>query len=206
MIQTNVIHESHRSGVRRLLFLGSSCIYPKMAPQPLKEEYLSRQGHLSRQIVPTRWRKSRGLKCAGRTTGNTGRNFWPRCRLTCTGRATTTTCRSCARDSWVDSEDACEAKVAGAAEVDIWGTGYPRREFLYSDAAADACIFLLNLPEGQFKELTQDEEAAPIVNIGCGDDITIGVEPRKARRGGCGVSGADWRSTLRSPNGTPRGN
>ena len=66
-----------------------------------------------------------------------------------------------------------DAKVAGAEKVVIWGTGHPRREFLYSDAAADACIFLLNLPENQFKELTQDRETAPIANIGCGDDIRI---------------------------------
>jgi GDP-L-fucose synthase len=95
-----------------------------------------------------------------------------------------------------------EANAAGAAEVVIWGTGSPRREFLCSDAAADACIFLLNLPEESFKELTQDDETAPIVNIGSGEDITIAELARLV----ADVVGFQGRLVFDTskPDGTPR--
>jgi GDP-L-fucose synthase len=66
-----------------------------------------------------------------------------------------------------------EAKITGAKEVAIWGTGTPKREFLHSDQAADACVFLLNLPDNQLDEILANEEVSPIVNIGCGEDLTI---------------------------------
>jgi GDP-L-fucose synthase len=200
MIQTNVIHESHRSGVRRLLFLGSSCIYPKMAPQPLKEEYLL-TGPLEPTNRPYALAKIAGIEMCWSYNRQYGTAFLAAMPTNLYGP----------RDHY-DLNHAHvipglirkmhEAKVADAAEVVIWGTGHPRREFLYSDVAADACIFLLNLPEETFKELTQDEEAAPIVNIGCGDDITI-EELAKLVAAVVGFQGRLAFDTSK-PDGTPR--
>jgi GDP-L-fucose synthase len=200
MIQTNVTHESYRSGVRRLLFLGSSCIYPKLAPQPLKEEYLL-TGPLEPTNRPYALAKIAGIEMCWSYNRQYGTGFLAAMPTNLYGTG----------DNY-DLNQAHvipglirkmhEAKLAGAAEVVIWGTGHPRREFLYSDAAADACIFLLNLPEETFKKLTQDEEAAPIVNIGCGDDITI-AELAKIVAGVVGFQGRLAFDTSK-PDGTPR--
>jgi GDP-L-fucose synthase len=171
MIQTNVIDASYRAGVRRLLFLGSSCIYPKLAPQPLKEEYLL-TGPLEPTNRPYALAKIAGIEMCWSYNRQYGTTFLAAMPTNLYGPG-----------DYYDLNNSHvipglirkmhEAKAAGAAEVVIWGTGKPRREFLYSDAAADACIFLLNLPDEKFKQLTQDAEMAPIVNIGYGDDITI---------------------------------
>ena len=96
-----------------------------------------------------------------------------------------------------------EAKTIQAPEVIIWGSGKPRREFLYVDDAADACVFLMNLPEDQFDELVHDEMKSPIMNIGCGQDITI----REAAELVAEVVGFEGRlvfDVLSKPDGTPR--
>ncbi len=171
MIQTNVIDASYRAGVRRMLFLGSSCIYPKLAAQPLKEEYLL-TGPLEPTNRPYALAKIAGIEMCWSYNRQYGTAFLAAMPTNLYGPG-----------DYYDLNNSHvipglirkmhEAKVGGAAEVVIWGTGNPRREFLYSDAAADACIFLMNLPEEKFNAMTQDEKAAPIVNIGCGDDITV---------------------------------
>jgi GDP-L-fucose synthase len=200
MIQTNVIHESYRSGVRRLLFLGSSCIYPKLAPQPLKEEYLL-TGPLEPTNRPYALAKIAGIEMCWSYNRQYGTDFLAAMPTNLYGPG-----------DYYDLNNSHvipglirkmhEATVSGAAEVVIWGTGKPRREFLYSDAAADACIFLMNLLGEKFKQLTQDDEVAPIVNIGCGDDITI-AELAKLVAEVVGFQGRLAFDTSK-PDGTPR--
>ncbi len=170
MIQTNVIHESYRSGVNRLLFLGSSCIYPRLAPQPLKEEYLL-TGPLESTNRPYALAKIAGIEMCWAYNRQYGTRFLAAMPTNLYGPGD----HYDLNDSHVIPgllRKMHEAKVSGAQDVVIWGTGTPKREFLYSDAAADACIFLLNLPNSQFTQLTENE-AGPMVNIGCGEDITI---------------------------------
>jgi len=171
MIQTNVIHESYRTGVNRLLFLGSSCIYPRLAPQPLKEEYLL-TGPLESTNRPYALAKIAGVEMCWSYNRQYGTRFLAAMPTNLYGL-----------DDHYDLNDSHvipgllrkmhEAKIAGAQDVVIWGTGTPKREFLYSDAAADACIFLLNLPDSQLRQITEDQDVYPMVNIGCGQDITI---------------------------------
>ena len=171
MIQTNVIHESYRSGVSRLLFLGSSCIYPKLAPQPLKEKYLL-TGPLEPTNRPYALAKIAGIEMCWSYNRQYGTRFLAAMPTNLYGPGD----HYDLNDSHVIPgliRKMHEAKIAGAQDVIMWGTGTPKREFLYSDAAADACIFLLNLPDSQLRQLTEDQDVSPMVNIGCGQDITI---------------------------------
>jgi GDP-L-fucose synthase len=171
MIQTNVIDAAYRSGVARLLFLGSSCIYPKLAPQPLKEEYLL-TGPLEPTNRPYALAKIAGIEMCWSYNRQYGTSFLSAMPTNLYGPGD----QYDLNNSHVIPgliRKMHEAKAAGAGEVDIWGTGNPRREFLYSDAAADACIFLLNLPEEKFRPLTESADVAPMVNVGCGEDVTI---------------------------------
>ena len=170
-IQNNAVHESYCAGVKRLLFLGSSCIYPKLAPQPLKEEYLL-TGPLESTNKPYAIAKIAGIEMCWSYNRQYGTRFLAAMPTNLFGPG----------DQY-DPQDSHvlpalvrkihEAKVTGAKEVAIWGTGTARREFLHSDEAADACVFLLNLPENQLDEILANEEISPIVNIGCGEDLTI---------------------------------
>jgi GDP-L-fucose synthase len=169
-IQTNVIDASYRGGVKRLLFLGSSCIYPKLAPQPLKEEYL-----LSGPLEPTNrayavakiagiemcWSYNRqyGTRYLAAMPTNLygpGDNFDPQGSHVLPALM----------------RKVVEAKLAGRHLLEVWGTGKPRREFLYSDDLAEACIHLLITPEGVYDRLLNGDEP-PLINIGAGEDITI---------------------------------
>src|ERR1035438_4099457 len=167
-IQTNVIDASYRTGVNRLLFLGSSCIYPKLAAQPLKEEYLL-TGPLEPTNRPYALAKIAGIEMCWSYNRQYGTRFLAAMPTNLYGPGD----HYDLNDSHVIPgllRKMHEAKVAGAHEVVIWGTGTPKREFLYSDAAADACIFLLNLPDSQLRQLTEDQDVSPMVNIGCGQD------------------------------------
>ena len=200
MIQTNLIHESYRSGVRRLLFLGSSCIYPKLAPQPLKEAYLL-TGPLEPTNRPYALAKIAGIEMCWSYNRQYRTEFLAAMPTNLYGPGD----HYDLNNSHVIPgliRRIHEATQSGAAEVVIWGTGKPRREFLYSDAAADACIFLLNLPAERFKELTQDGETAPIVNIGSGEDITIADLAKLVAE----VVGFQGRLAFdpTKPDGTPR--
>lgn len=170
MIQANIIHWSQKFGVKRLLFLGSSCIYPKLAPQPMKEEYL-----LTGPLEPTNEAyavaKIAGLKMCE----SYNRQFGTSCL------SVMPTNLYGPGDNF-DLENSHvlpalirkfhEARESNAPSVEVWGTGTPRREFLYVDDLADGCIHLLNLPEEQYNALVQDLEPC-LINIGMGKDITI---------------------------------
>ncbi len=170
-IQNNAIHESYCAGVKRLLFLGSSCIYPKLAPQPLKEEYLL-TGPLESTNKPYAIAKIAGIEMCWSYNRQYGTRFLAAMPTNLFGPGD----QYDLHDSHVLPalvRKIHEAKITGAKEVAIWGTGTPRREFLHSDEAADACVFLLNLPDNQMDKILANEEISPIVNIGCGEDLTI---------------------------------
>ena len=160
MIQSNIIHSSYATGVRKLMFLGSSCIYPKMAPQPLKEEYLL-TGLLEPTNEPYAIAKIAGIKMCDAYRSQYGCDFISVMPTNLYGP----------NDNY-DLQNAHvlpslvrkfhEAKINQAPEVTIWGTGSPKREFLHADDLADACVFLMN---------TYSEEG--LVNIGTGEDISI---------------------------------
>jgi len=171
LIQTNVIHEAHRSGVSRLLFLGSSCIYPKHAPQPIKEEYL-----LTGQLEPTNRAyaiaKIAGIEMCWSYNRQYGTRYIAAMPTNLFGPGD----NYHLNDSHVIPallRKMYEAKVNQSSEVVVWGTGTPRREFLYSEDAADASVFLMNLSEEQFQQVIAGNEIPPLVNIGCGQDITV---------------------------------
>jgi GDP-L-fucose synthase len=171
LIQTNVIHEAYRAGVERLLFLGSSCIYPRNAPQPMKEEYLL-SGPPEPTNRPYALAKISGIEMCWSYNRQHGTRFLAAMPTNLFGPGD----RYDLHDAHVVAallRKMHEAKAAGAAEVVIWGSGTPRREFLYSDDAADACVFLMNLPEERWKPIVADDEVRPLVNIGCGHDMTI---------------------------------
>ena len=169
-IQTNVIDACYRHGVERLLFLGSSCIYPKMAPQPIKEEYLltgplepTNQAYALAKIagIEMCWSYNRqyGTRYLAAMPSNVygpGDNFDPM-----TSHVLPALIRKVA-----------QAKQAGEKSISVWGTGTPRREFLYSEDLAEGCIYLMNLPDTTFDNLL-GREAAPLINMGCGQDNTI---------------------------------
>ncbi|HQB12566.1 MAG: GDP-L-fucose synthase [Candidatus Omnitrophica bacterium ADurb.Bin292] len=162
-IQTNVIHAAYRSGVKKLLFLGSSCIYPKLAPQPLKEEYLL-TGPLESTNEPYAIAKIAGIKMCEAYHRQYGVDFLAVMPTNLYGPN--------------DNFDAQashvlpalirkihEAKVGGRCEVPVWGTGAARREFLFSEDMAEACVLIMQKCTAQ--------DLGSIVNIGCGKDITI---------------------------------
>jgi GDP-L-fucose synthase len=189
MIQNNVIHSAYATGVKKLLFLGSSCIYPKMAPQPLKEEYLL-TGPLEKTNEPYAIAKIAGIKLCDAYRDQYGCNFISVMPTNLYGP----------NDNY-DLENAHvlptfirkfhDAKIAGAKEVVIWGSGTPRREFLHADDLADACVYLMH----HYNE-------AGLVNIGTGIDLTI-TELAMMVREVVGFTG-DLVYDSSKPDGTPR--
>jgi GDP-L-fucose synthase len=160
MIQSNIIHQSFLSKVKKLLFLGSSCIYPKSCPQPIKEEYL-----LDGKLEPTNESyaiaKISGIKMCQAYNRQYGTCFISAMPTNLFGPGDNFDLQ----DSHVIPaliRKIHEAKLKGASEIIIWGTGSPRREFLYVDDLADACLLLM--------EKYQDPE---IINVGVGRDLTI---------------------------------
>jgi GDP-L-fucose synthase len=169
-IQTNVIHEAWRNDVQRLLFLGSSCIYPKECPQPIKEEYLL-TGPLEPTNRPYALAKIAGVEMCHAYNRQYGTRYLAIMPTNLYGP----------NDNY-DLQNSHvlpalirkmhEAKQANAKEVVVWGTGKPRREFLYSDDMADACIYLLEQPDEKLQNLFNNAQP-PLINIGCGEDQTI---------------------------------
>lgn len=160
MMESNIIHASYKNNATKLFFLGSSCIYPKMAPQPLKEEYLL-SGYLEHTNEPYAIAKIAGIKLCEAYRDQYGCNFISAMPTNLYGP----------NDNY-DLQNSHvlpalirkfhEAKEQGKSEVEIWGTGSPKREFLHVDDLAKACLFLmLNYNEKQ------------IVNIGTGEDLSI---------------------------------
>lgn len=171
LIQTHVIREAYRAGVQRLLFLGSSCIYPRGAPQPLKEEYLL-TGPLEPTNRPYAVAKIAGIEMCWAFNRQYGTKYLAAMPTNLYGPGD----RYDLHDSHVIPaliQKMHEAKSSGAREVIIWGTGAPRREFLYSDDAADACVFLMNLPDDMLDSILRNDEMPPVINIGSGKDLTV---------------------------------
>jgi GDP-L-fucose synthase len=189
MIQSNVIHQAYLNGVKKLLFLGSSCIYPKLAPQPLKEEYLL-TGLLEPTNEPYAIAKIAGIKMCDAYREQYGCNFISVMPTNLYGP----------NDNY-DLNNShvlpallrkfITAKNNGDAAVTIWGTGSPLREFLHADDLASACLFLME---------THNE--AGLVNIGVGEDISILDLAKMVKQ----IVGFDGKiiTDMTKPDGTPR--
>ena len=168
MIQNNVIHSAHETGVKKLLFLGSSCIYPKLASQPMKEEYLL-TGELEQTNEPYAIAKISGVKMCENYFKQYDDNFISAMPTNLYGPndnfdlQTSHVLPALIRKFH-------EAKENKADFVEVWGSGKPKREFLYVDDVADACVFLLQNVNAQ--QLYDDMKISHI-NIGCGVDLTI---------------------------------
>ena len=170
MIQTNVIESSRAAGVKRLLFLGSSCIYPKLCPQPIKEQYLL-TGPLEPTNRPYAVAKIAGIEMCWSYNRQYGTRYLAAMPTNLYGPGDNFDLASSHVLPALIRKTA-EAKASGASEVVVWGTGTPRRELLYSDDMAQACCFLMNLDEERFSWLLV-EDAPPLINIGTGEDVTI---------------------------------
>jgi len=206
MIQTNVIQSAYAVGVKRLLFLGSSCIYPRECPQPIKEEYLL-TGPLEATNRPYALAKIAGIEMCWSYNRQYGTQYLAVMPTNLYGPG----------DNYHPENSHVipalirrfhEAKDSNASSVTIWGTGTPRREFLYSDDMADACVFLMNLEDSVYAPLLGSDESKtgvfmpPVVNIGCGEDQTI-RELAEVIRNVVGFSGEiEFDTTM--PDGTPR--
>ena len=169
-VQLNVIHEAWRTGVKRLLFLGSSCIYPRDCPQPIREEYL-----LSGPLEPTNRAyaiaKIAGVEMCWSYNRQHGARFLAVMPTNLYGPGDTYDLRN----SHVLPAlmlKIHEAKQRGEQQVTLWGSGRPRREFLYSDDMAEACVLLAQLPEDKYDCLVAPA-VAPLINIGSGEDQSI---------------------------------
>jgi len=189
MIQNNIIHQAYLNKVKKLMFLGSSCIYPKMAPQPLKEEYML-TGELEPTNEPYAIAKIAGIKMCDAYRDQYGCNFISVMPTNLYGP----------NDNY-DLKNShvlpamlrkfITAKRNGAASVTIWGTGSPKREFLHADDLAEACLFLM-----------KNYNDSGLVNIGVGDDISIldlAILVKKI----VGFEGEIVTDTTK-PDGTPR--
>src|SRR5271169_245165 len=169
-IQTNVIHEAWRNNVKRLLFLGSSCIYPRECPQPIKEEYLL-TGPLEPTNRPYALAKIAGVEMCHAYNRQYGTKYMAVMPTNLYGPGDNYDLNnSHVLPALIRKMH--EARQSSAREVVVWGTGTPRREFLYSDDMADACIYLLEQPEEKLQALFNDTQP-PLINIGCGEDLTI---------------------------------
>lgn len=188
-IQNNVIHQSYIHGVKKLCFLGSSCIYPKLAPQPMKEEYLL-TGKLEATNEPYAIAKIAGIKMVQSYNRQYGTDYISVMPTNLYGpNDNFDLLHSHVLPALI--RKFVEAKEQNAPSVVLWGTGTPRREFLYVEDMADACIFLMNTYSG-----------SEFVNIGTGEDITI-LELANMIKNEVGYTGSLGFDTTK-PDGTPR--
>jgi len=169
-IQTNVIEASHRVDVKRLLFLGSSCIYPKLCPQPIKEEYLL-TGPLEPTNRPYALAKIAGIEMCWSYNRQYGTRYLAAMPTNLYGPGDNFDLKNSHVLPALIRKTA-EAKAAGRHELVVWGTGTPRRELLYSDDLAQGCCFLMNLDDERYGSLLVEDEP-PLINIGTGEDVTI---------------------------------
>lgn len=188
-IEMNLIQGAHAAGVEKLMFLGSSCIYPRDCPQPIREEYLL-AGPLEKTNEPYAIAKIAGIKLADAYNAQYGRQYTSVMPTNLYGP----------NDNYHPENShvlpalirrAHEAKLRGDAELTIWGTGQPRREFLHADDLADACVFLM-----------ERDYTGPLLNIGTGKDLTI-RELAELVAETVGFRGALSFDTSK-PDGTPR--
>lgn len=189
MMEANIIHAAHKHGVKKLMFLGSSCIYPKMAPQPLTEDSLL-TGLLEPTNEPYAIAKIAGIKLCEAYRDQYGSNFISVMPTNLYGIG----------DNYHPENSHVlpalirrfhEAKQAGKSSVTVWGTGTPRREFLFADDLADACVYLM---------LHYDERE--LVNIGTGEDLTIKELAEAVKEVVCFEGKLLFDTT--KPDGTPR--
>ncbi len=205
-IQNSVIHAAYKAGVQRLLFLGSSCIYPKLAPQPMRERDLL-TGPLEPTNRPYALAKIAGVEMCWSYNRQYGTQYLAAMPTNLYGPG----------DNYHPTNSHVipallrkfhEAKLRNERTVTVWGTGTPRREFLYSDDMADACVFLMNLPADRYSALLGSDENVsgrfepPLVNIGVGTDVTITELAALVARV-VGYSGEVVYDTSK-PDGTPR--
>lgn len=202
-IQNNVIHHAARHGVKRLLFLGSSCIYPRDCPQPIREEYFL-TGPLEATNRPYALAKISGVEMCWSYNRQYGTQFMAVMPTNLYGPG--------------DNYDLANSHVlpalirkfhtareTGAQSVVVWGSGTPRREFLYSDDMANACVFLMQSDDASFVPLLaadRNDGVPPIINVGTGSDVTI----RELAELVGEIVGFDGRIELDAskPDGTPR--
>lgn len=198
MVQSNVIHEAWRAGVKKLLFLGSSCIYPRLAEQPIKEDYLM-AGSLEPTNEPYAIAKIAGIKMCESYNRQYGTDY----------RSVMPTNLYGPGDNYHPENSHVipalirrfhEAKIADAEKVVIWGTGTPRREFLYVDDMADACVHVMNLDRSVYEKHTTPMLSH--INVGTGEDVTI-REVAEIIKKVVGYQGRIEFDTSK-PDGTPR--
>ncbi len=170
LIQNNLIEQSYQAGVSRLLFLGSSCIYPKTAPQPMREDALL-TGPLEPTNRPYALAKIAGIEMCWSYNRQYGTRFLAAMPTNMYGPNDNFDLQS-SHVLPALIRKVVEAKAAGERSVVVWGSGKPMREFLYSDDLAEACTFLLNLPGTTYDSLLNESEP-PLINIGVGEDISI---------------------------------
>ena len=199
LIQSSVIEEAYRAGVSRLLFLGSSCIYPKLAPQPMREAYLL-TGPLEPTNRPYALAKIAGIEMCWSYNRQYDTKFLAAMPTNMYGP----------NDNFDPQSShvlpallrkVVEAKSSGQTSITVWGSGSPRREFLYSDDLAEACTFLLSLPDDTYDSMLSEIEP-PLINIGVGEDVSI----RELAHLICEVLGFEGNLEFDAskPDGTPR--
>ena len=198
-IQTNVIDAAWRNGVKRLLFLGSSCIYPRDCPQPIREEFL-----LTGPLEPTNrayaLAKIAGIEMCWSYNRQYGTRYLAAMPTNMYGPGdnynleTSHVLPALIRKVY-------EARCAGRSEVVVWGSGKPLREFMYSDDFADACVYLMTLDDQSYGTLLS-EDHPPLINVGYGSDVTI----RELAETVCRVLGFEGKLVFDAskPDGTPR--
>ena len=206
VIQSNVIHAAYLAGVKRLMFLGSSCIYPKLAPQPMREAALL-TGPLEPTNRPYALAKIAGIEMCWSYNRQYGTEYLAAMPTNLYGPG----------DNYHPTNSHVipallrkfhQAVERGDGQVTVWGTGTPRREFLYSDDMADACVHLMQLADERYAALLGSDESLsgrfepPLVNIGVGHDVTIAELAELVRRT-TGFRGEIVFDTSQ-PDGTPR--
>ena len=210
MIAANVIEAAFGNGVRKLLFLGSSCIYPRLAPQPMSEQALL-TGPLEATNEPYAVAKIAGIKLCESYNRQFGASHGVDYRCVMPTNLYGPGDNYHPENSHVIPaliRKFHEAKVSGASTVTVWGTGTPKREFLYSDDMADACVFLMNLPDDKYESLLGSDESKtgkfepPLINIGVGHDVSIS-ELAQTVSTTVGFTGG-IAFDISKPDGTPR--
>jgi GDP-L-fucose synthase len=198
-IQTHVIHEAYRAGVKELLFLGSACIYPRDCPQPIREEYLL-TGPLEPTNRPYALAKIAGLEMCWAYNRQHGTRYLCAMPNNMYGPGDNYDLQtSHVLPALIRKFH--DASASGARSVTLWGTGAPKREFVHSDDMADACVHLMELPADRLGALF-DGRTAPLVNIGGGEEHTIAELAEIVRRASGANAAIEWDRT--KPDGTPR--
>lgn len=198
-IQINVFDAAHEVGVDRMIFLGSSCIYPRDCPQPINEDYLL-TGPLEGTNRPYALAKIAGVESCWAFNRQYGTRYLAAMPTNMYGPG----------DNYHPEHSHVlpalirrfhEAKIKGAPEVVVWGSGKPRREFMYSSDLGDAILFLLSLPEDRFAALTRPD-VRPLINIGVGEDATIGEVAELVKK--TVAYTGELKLDPSKPDGTPR--